>query len=254
MNTDYKIAWVHLTSRIRQLLVATLSVTFGISMYIFMNSFMSGVNDTQTEITFTSMAHIRIYNDLPTGTPIPIMKEPMEKNTILMVDNARHILYTEGMKNTDPIVTAVSKISDVQAVTVQMNENVFLQNGVSKVSASLSGIDVPNENKVFNTSHYMVSGDLKELDKRTDAIVLGTGLASSLGLSNGDNVTLTTSDGVTKNYKIVGLFETGSKGTDQTKAMISIYAARQLYSKKIKAMQPIFKLTLMTITKLVQLR
>ena len=64
MNTNQKIASTLLTSRLRQLLVAVLSVTFGISMYVFMNSFMAGVNNEQTEITFTSMPHIRIYNDL----------------------------------------------------------------------------------------------------------------------------------------------------------------------------------------------
>jgi lipoprotein-releasing system permease protein len=53
MNTNQKIAKVHLTSRFRQLLVAILSVSFGISMYIAMNSFMAGVNNIQTEITFT---------------------------------------------------------------------------------------------------------------------------------------------------------------------------------------------------------
>ena len=71
MNTNQKIAKVHLTSRIRQLLVAVLSVCFGISMYIAMNSFMAGVNNIQTEITFTSMSHIKIYNDLAEDiTPI----------------------------------------------------------------------------------------------------------------------------------------------------------------------------------------
>ena len=63
--TNYKIAQGHLTSRVKQALVAMLSVTFGISMYIFMNGFMTGVNDIQEELAFSTLAHIRIYNDLP---------------------------------------------------------------------------------------------------------------------------------------------------------------------------------------------
>ena len=59
-KTNYKIANAHLTSRLKQTLVAILSVTFGISMYIFMNSFMTGVNDTQTGLAFSTLAHIRI--------------------------------------------------------------------------------------------------------------------------------------------------------------------------------------------------
>ncbi|MCP4550448.1 MAG: ABC transporter permease, partial [Bacteroidetes bacterium] len=90
MNTNQKIAKVHLTSRLRQLLVAILSVSFGISMYIAMNSFMAGVNNIQTEITFTSMSHIKIYNDLSENIK-PLSLKPKDNNTILMVNNARNI-------------------------------------------------------------------------------------------------------------------------------------------------------------------
>ena len=67
MNTNQKIAKVHLTSRFRQLLVAILSVSFGISMYIAMNSFMAGVNNIQIAVP-TNIApgiyfsHVK-YND-----------------------------------------------------------------------------------------------------------------------------------------------------------------------------------------------
>jgi lipoprotein-releasing system permease protein len=107
MNTNQKIASVLLTSRLRQLLVAVLSVTFGISMYVFMNSFMAGVNNEQTEITFTAMPHIKIYNDL-SGDVQAILPAPQDSNTILMVNNARNIRYTEGIKNADEIKDAVN--------------------------------------------------------------------------------------------------------------------------------------------------
>ncbi|RXK85691.1 ABC transporter permease [Filimonas effusa] len=231
MNTDYKIAWVHLTSRFRQLMVATLSVTFGISMYIFMNSFMSGVNDTQTDITFTSMAHIRIYNELPSAPPLPISAKSAGNSTIQILNNARNIRYSEGIKNVDPIVAAATRLPEVQSITTQLNQNVFIRNGVTKVSAALSGIDVPNEDAVFHMSEYMTEGNLYELDRRTDAIVLGVGLARNIGVKTGDNISLTTAGGVTRNYKLVGLFQTGSMGTDRSKALISIHAARQLLSQ-----------------------
>ena len=80
--TNYKISWVHLTSRVRQLIVAVLSVTFGISMYIFMNSFMNGVNDAQTEITFTSMSHVKVYNDLPQKSPLFLPHPTMRNNFV----------------------------------------------------------------------------------------------------------------------------------------------------------------------------
>ena len=170
MNTNQKIAKVHLTSRFRQLLVAILSVSFGTSMYIAMNSFMAGVNNIQNEITFTSMSHIKIYNDLSEDIT-PILPKPKGESTILMVNNARNIQYTEGIKNADTIKNELLNISEINGVALQLNENVFIRNGVSKTSASLSGIETVNENELFETAKYIIDGDLNELEKRADGII-----------------------------------------------------------------------------------
>ncbi|RRQ46850.1 ABC transporter permease [Chryseobacterium sp. SC28] len=230
MSVNRKISWVHLTSRVKQLIVAVLSVTFGISMYIFLNSFMSGVNDAQSDITFTSMAHIKIYNDLSSDVPV-FIENPKDENTVVMVSNNRNIKYTEGIKNAAPIINAVSKSDEVVGIAQQVNQNVIIRNGVTKYSALLSGIEVTNENQLFKTSQYMIYGSLFDLEKRSDGIVLGSKLAKNLGVSLGDNVSILTSDNVTKIYKIIGIFETGSAGTDGSKAMVSIQTARQLLSK-----------------------
>lgn len=230
MNTNQTIARKYLTSRIRQLLVAVLSVTFGISMYVFMNSFMAGVNNAQTQITFTSMPHIKIYNDLPV-TLKSILPTPKDSNTVLMVNNARNIKYTEGIKNARAIKDVLLNIGEITGITEQLNQNVFIRNGVTKSSANLSGIETIGENQLFETSKYLTAGSLSELDKRSDGIILGTGLARNIGVKTGNNVLITTSDGISKNFKVIGLIETGAGAADKTKAMVSIQTARQLFSK-----------------------
>ena len=138
MNTNQKIAKVQLGSRFRQLLVAILSVAFGTSMYIAMNSFMAGVNNIQTEITFASMAHIKVFNDLTDDTS-SILSAPKENNTVLMVHNNKNIQYTEGIKNVDEIKKKIFEIPEVNSVTVQLNETVFIRNGVAKANARALG-------------------------------------------------------------------------------------------------------------------
>jgi lipoprotein-releasing system permease protein len=229
MNTNRKISWVHLSSKVKQLLVAVLSVTFGISMYIFMKSFMSGVNSAQTEITFTSMSHIRIYNDLPVD--VHQILQTKDKSTLVIVNNARNIRYTEGIKNTEPIKESVSGLKEISAITEQLNQNIFIRNGVTKINASLSGVDVENEDRLFHTSDYMQQGSFYDLEKRADGIILGYKLAQNLGVGMDDNITVLTSDGISRIFKIIGIMETGSASVDKTRAIISIRTARQLFSK-----------------------
>ncbi|MEL7377095.1 MAG: ABC transporter permease, partial [Bacteroidota bacterium] len=229
MNTNQKIGTTFLTSRMRQFSVAVLSVTFGISMYICMNSFMSGVNNEQTKMAFTAIPHINIYNEVQ-SEPNYHSKEANGGPTIRMVSNERNINYTEGIRNVDEIKEKLENIDHINGYTAQLNQNVFIRNGVSKTSANLSGIEPASENQIFNTAQYLIEGQLQDLNKGSNSIILGTGLAQKIGASTGDNVTVTTSDGIDKPFKVIGLIETGS-GADKSRALVSIQTARQLFSK-----------------------
>ncbi|MEM6395837.1 MAG: ABC transporter permease [Bacteroidota bacterium] len=229
MNTNQRLGRTFLTSRVRQFFVAVLSVTFGISMYICMNSFMSGVNDEQTKMAFTAIPHINIYNEVQ-SEPNYHSKETNRGSTIRMVSNERNINYTEGIRNVDEIKEKLENIDHINGYTAQLNQNVFIRNGVSKTSANLSGIEPTSEDQMFNTAQYLIEGRLQDLNKGSNSIILGTGLAQKIGASTGDNITVTTSDGIDKSFKIMGLIETGS-GADKSRALISIQTARQLFSK-----------------------
>jgi lipoprotein-releasing system permease protein len=230
LSTNYKIALVHLTSKVKQTIVAVLGVTFGISMYVFMNSFMNGVNDTQTTLAFTSLAHIRIYNDGPADNT-NLVKKFFKEDVIANISNARVIQYTEGIKNTAEILSLVKKQPEVIGVAPQVNINVFFRNGGNKVNGTLSGVDVENENKLFGISTYMVSGNWDELEYRPDGIIIGYDLAKDLSVNINDNINILTPDAVSRNYKIIGIFQTNVKSVDKTKAYLNIGSARQLLAK-----------------------
>jgi lipoprotein-releasing system permease protein len=229
LTTNQKIVKVFLTARVKQLVAAVLSVMFGISMYVFMNSFMDGVNTFQTDITFSAMSHIKIYNELK-GDPREIITSN-KADELVLVSNAKNIRYTEGIKNIDEIKAGLKDISQITGIAAQLNQNVFIRNGVSKISANLSGIETQEENKVFGTADNIVQGNLYELDKRNDGVVLGTGLAEIIGVNLNDNITIQTSDGVSKVFKVVGTIETGAASLDRSRALVNINVARQLLNK-----------------------
>jgi lipoprotein-releasing system permease protein len=119
----------------------------------------------------------------------------------------------------------------VVAITPQVNVNVFFRNGANKVNGTLSGVDVENENRVFKSASYMLQGNWNELKYRSDGLFLGIELAKTLSLNVDDNVSVLTPDGVSRNYKVIGIFQTGILNVDKTKAFVSIGASRQLLAK-----------------------
>ena len=229
-STNSKIALAHLTSRVKQALVAVLSVTFGISMYVFMNGFMTGVNDTQTDLAFSTLAHIHIYNDLPEDRS-NLAGRFYGNSHLVHIRNPKVIQYTEGIKNSAKIIASVEKQPGVEGIAPQVNINVFFKNGAAKINGLLSGIEVVNEDKLFETSQYIVAGSWEELSYRNDGLIIGKGLAQKLSLWLNDNVLVVTGDGVSRNFKIIGVIETTLGNVDNGKAYIRISAARQLISK-----------------------
>jgi lipoprotein-releasing system permease protein len=228
--TNLKIAWVHLSFKLKQTAVAVLGVTFGISVFVFMNSFMTGVNDIQTTLAFTSVAHIRIYNDGPVNHT-NLLANVYPAGTIINISNAKVIKYTEGIKNSAAILALVKKQPEVVAATPQVNINAFFRNGGNKINGVLSGVEVENEHKLFDIAAYMVQGTWNGLAYRPDGIILGLNLARDLSVNVGDNVNILTPDGVSHNYKLIGIFQTNVESVDRSKAYINISAARQLLNK-----------------------
>lgn len=229
-STNQQIAYVYLTSKLKQTVVAVLGVTFGISMYVFMNSFMTGVNDVQTDLAFSSLAHIHVYNDGPADNT-DLVKKVYPANTLSFIHGARVIQYTEGIKHSAGILDFLRHQPELTAITPQVNVNVFFRNGANRVNGTLSGVDVENEDRVFHISQYMVEGNWNELKYRNDGVFLGTTLAKNLSLHTGDDINVLTPDGISKSFKVIGLFETGVTTTDKTKAYLAIGAARQLLSR-----------------------
>lgn len=226
LSINNRISKVHLTSSVKQTVVAMLGVTFGISVYIFMTGFMTGINNLQSDLAFSALSHVRIYNDGPADNSN--LAKKLYPNSIINLRNAKVIKYTEGIKNSTAILNVVNTQKDIKGVTTQVNISVFFKNAGNKVNGMVSGIDVVNEDKVYGSAKHMLKGNWNELKYRSDGIFVGVELAKTLGLKMNDNVNILTSDGITKNYKVIGIFRTDVLSVDKTKAYVAINSARQL--------------------------
>ena len=225
---NIQIASVHLTSKFWQTFIAILGVTFGVSMYIFMNSFMNGVNNTQDELAFSALAHIRIYNTDNNRLYNPIENWFDNSQTVFKIHNRKSIQYTTGIKNSSSIVSILQKQNDVVAVTPQVNYSVFFRSGSKKINGIVSGVELESEDALFNTSDIIIEGNWHNLLTQKSGVIVGKLLAEDLGLEVNSSINLLTSEGVSKNFIVAGIFESSLKDIDKTKAYLNIVAARQL--------------------------
>jgi len=126
----------------------------------------------------------------------------------------------------------------VVATAPYINKEVMLTNG-KRVSGSLvRGIRPDLENNVSSIGEKMVSGQLSDLKSGEFGIVLGRELANSLGVYEGDRVTLITPQAMVtavgvmprlRRFKVVGVFEVGMHEFDSAMSYVHIEDAGKLF-------------------------
>lgn len=225
----YTIAVTHLLSKKKQTLVAMLGVTFGISMFIIMISFMTGVNQFLEDMAMDNTPHIRIYKpiELKENKIIAAGKQQTDKDWYVL-EHQRPKKELTKIKNGLIMAQRIADMPEVLGVAPLVSSQVFFNNGPVQLPGSISGIDIESQKKLFQLDKKMDEGELDDLLKGSDVIVVGKGLAKKMNVKVGDRVSITTPEGNNLNVRIVGIFSFGISAWDETKSYATLATVQKI--------------------------
>lgn len=223
-----KIVITHLTSRKRQTIVSMLGVTFGITVFIFQAGVITGLQDFFIEKTINSTAHIQIYQDKNQKSPPILRNVYSEDETWISVQNIKSKNELPKLKRGLQIVEILESYPEVTGVSPSLSTQAIFKIGVADVSGIINGVDIRKENRLFDLEQDMVSGSIIRLETVNNGIILGSGLAESLGAILNDNITVVSPGGVALQMKVVGILNTGLRELDDSRAYSSIRNAQKL--------------------------
>lgn len=228
INTD--IAFTYLLARKRQTAIAALGVTFGISMYIFMNSIITGTNEYFEKTTLNTTPHIRLYHDNETCNT-SMLDRYNSRRTINLISNPQLVPEDNRFYNPLAVVRQISENKEVREISMQVTANVIYSSGTVEQNGTVYGVNILEQDKMFDIASTMLSGSVSDLDKSIDGILIGSGLARKLSLKTGDRVRLVCFNGGSKMLRVVGVFRTTIKSLDDTKTYVNIPVVQQLLQK-----------------------
>jgi lipoprotein-releasing system permease protein len=223
VNLD--IALTHILTRKKQTLIAALGVTLGIGMYIFSNSMTQGFGIYSRREMFKVMPHIKIFAEDEISKPL---QKPRQSNQMILISNPQITTSSKSLINPYDLLEKIKKEPYVTNATPQVNIDVFYNNGKSQIKGNGVGLNITEADAMFNIQSTMVAGDLNSIKFNLNAILIGSGIAQKMNLGLDDNITLTSAQGVVKVMKVSGIFSTGAKSTDESKAYMHLNAAQQL--------------------------
>jgi lipoprotein-releasing system permease protein len=220
INLD--IAVTHIITRHKQTFIAALGVTIGVAVYLFMNSLSDGFSGFSRDNIFQSNAHIKVYQSDEMSKPLT-----SDTSSLTLIANPQITTTSKTIINPNALLAMVKKEPYVTNAIAQIDFAAFYNRGKTQIKGSGIGVNIVEYAMMFNTEKYMVAGSLKELQGNVNGIIIGKGIAEKLNVRIADNLTVSSSYGVTKILRIVGIFNTGNSMLDDTKSYVNISTAQQ---------------------------
>jgi lipoprotein-releasing system permease protein len=235
-NINVDIALTHIITRKKQTLVTALGVTLGVAVYLFMNSLDSGFTKFSTDEIFKNSAQIKIYKNDEISKPF---MADTDKN-IQVILNPQITTLSKKIINPEALIAKIKNEPYVTNAIAQVNFDAFYNRGKAQLRCSSVGANMLEYNAMFNTQKYIVSGNVKDLQGNLNGIIIGSGISEKLNLGINENITVSSSYGVTKVLKIVGVFETGNSMNDLQKSYVNLSTAQQFIKEGPSYVSTIF--------------
>lgn len=217
-----------LMARFRQTLVAAIGVTFSITMFITLLSFMSGLNDLLDGLIVNRTPHIRLYNELQPSKNQPVDLSEKYKSGHNFISSVKPRNERLEIYNSASIMQTLRKDERVLGIAPKITAQVFYNVGAIDLTGVINGIDVEAEDRLFKFRDYVTAGNFIDLKNIPNSIVLGKGAAEKMLANIGDVIQITTSKGERFQLKVVGFFQSGLQDLDKVQSYASIVTTQKL--------------------------
>jgi lipoprotein-releasing system permease protein len=230
-NLRLNIAQALLMARWKQTLVAAIGVTFSITMFIALLSFMTGLNSMLDSLIINRTPHIRLFNEIGQNPDQPIHRMGEFAGAHQFISSIKTGNSRQEIYNSAAILRTLNSDSRVLGVSPKISTPAFFIDGNNRLSGSVNGIDVQAENRLFHFYDYITKGNGENLATMANSFVLGKALAEKLAADVGDMVYVTSPTGETLPLKLVAFYQSGINDFDKVLAFTSISTAQKLLGK-----------------------
>ena len=205
--------------RIQSLLIL-LGVSVGVGVIIFLSALITGLQARLIENTLGTQAHIVIRP--PDEIPRPMLKDQgfqVSSHVEKPAQRLRSILRWQQ------ILESIRQVQGVTATAAVVSGPAFAARGTASKPVTLQGIERESFLHIINVEDKLLAGRFRITG--TEAVI-GTELASDLGIVLGEKMRISTAEGRNDVYTVTGIFDLGNRDINQRWVFISLRSAQSL--------------------------
>jgi lipoprotein-releasing system permease protein len=206
----FDIAWTHVTARVRQTLVGMAGVSMGVGFTIMMAGLMEGSQIDFLRQLVDTMPHITIQDE---RRSIPTQPADQEYGAVQM-SNVTNLNNRPGIKYPESVMASLRSWLPGD-VTPSVRTTAIIDHGGGRIGVTLMGIDPRLEVRVSKLGSQMREGQVTDLSRAPNAIIIGEALAQKLAVKTGNTILLIGGQGTEVTSTVVGIFRSGMKRVDE---------------------------------------
>jgi lipoprotein-releasing system permease protein len=223
MNLLLEIAWTHVTTRIRQTLVGILGVAIGVGFTIMIAGLMEGSQRDFIRQLVDTLPHVTVSDERRSATTQPAERE----YGAVQVTNLPTADRRAGIKNPNTVVASIESWLP-GAVSPSEQTTALIHYTGGHVGITLTGIDPRKEVKVSKLASQMQQGQLNDLFRASNAIIIGEALAQKIGAQIRSTVTISAGESHVLSATVVGIFRSGVHQIDESQVFALLRTAQVL--------------------------
>lgn len=230
-NNRLPFEWIVATRFLREGRLQTVfiiaGVAIGVAVIVFMSALLAGLQSNFIQRVLSASAHIEL---LPTKQ----LARPLRQNAQAVPGEVQGAIVQaplQRQKSIDQWQAVANVIQAMPAVLVVApvaSGSALVVRGSATRAITLSGIEPERYFRIVNLNDKIVHGNTRLLGSE---ILIGTELASDLGVGVGDKLRVTTGSGdnlASSTLTIGGIFDLGNRGANQRSTFVALRTAQSL--------------------------
>lgn len=196
-------------------------VAIGVGVIVFMSALLSGLQANFVTRVLTGQAHIQLLPPKEISRVLPLATEQVARNSIVQAPLQR----AKSIDQWQSLTAQILNLPEVNVVSPNVSGSALVVRGEASRAISIMGVDphlyfqiVPMPDKIVHGNANMTVND----------ILIGTEMASDLGLGVGDKLRVSAANGNSNTFLVSGIFDLGNKAANTRTTFMPIRAAQSL--------------------------
>ena len=209
--------------RLQTLFIIT-GVAIGVAVIVFMSALMTGLQANFIRRVLSAQAHIQLLPPKEVARPLRVDSRAVAG----AIEGAIIQPPLQRLKSIDQwqaVATQIRAMPEVTAVSSVAGGSALAVRGSASRAISVAGIEPVSFYHIVNINQKIVRGNAQL--KATD-ILIGTEMASDLGVDIGDKLRVTTASGAASALTVLGIFDLGNKNANQRSTFVALHTAQSL--------------------------